>query len=662
MVSDNYIALYTCIKNISENNKYSVYQKIKLIADALTEIRDTKEYFELIKNNIYLKRVINSSNEKDIELISEDLSTSYIIEDYNKYEYYIDADFYKKKKDSELSEIIGFYSEYYPNLLPDEKINELIIRAQKNDKKARDEIINHSWRRVLSIALKYRDRGVEIVDMFQEGNIGLMRAIDKYRFDKNAKFGTYATWWIRQMILRLIEVKGRLISLPVNYSMQYDRLKRTIAKLEKELNRQPTIVEIAKEMSMKIETVENMLYTPEVCTSLDQYIDEKKKHSYFEIIKDNETLSVEEQLEYKEWRQNIGLYIGTLSEREQEIIKMYYGFYDDREYVLEEIGNKFNITRERVRQIKNSAEKKLMEIFREKGLAYASSIEEKESNNKKLVEVKFNKKGNDIYSCFYDETREDIDLVISCLSEKMKKILEKKFLNGNTSMKRDDFSKLVRPTMIRRLKQLKMYKGDKYEYIEKIRNDVRMREHNYYKSKIKTIYEYYDEYTKEDIDLVLSSLDERIKNVCNKRFNKDECNSKIKRDFSYNISHCVKRKLEILKRQRVREAIKNMDYNTPYIEDVNEAIKSILVVGLKNGYIAKRCFNNAEISQIFNIEEEKVDDTISIALSLYNLDELSELSGKIYLRYNKDNTIKGFKKSIKKMGNKVKVKKNDSVK
>ena len=662
MVSDNYIALYTCIKNISENNNYSVYQKIKLIADALTEIRDTKEYFELIKNNIYLKRVINSSNEKDIELISEDLSTSYIIEDYNKYEYYIDADFYKKKKDSELSEIIGFYSEYYPNLLPDEKINELIIRAQKNDKKARDEIINHSWRRVLSIALKYRDRGVEIVDMFQEGNIGLMRAIDKYRFDKNAKFGTYATWWIRQMILRLIEVKGRLISLPVNYSMQYDRLKRTIAKLEKELNRQPTIVEIAKEMSMKIETVENMLYTPEVCTSLDQYIDEKKKHSYFEIIKDNETLSVEEQLEYKEWRQNIGLYIGTLSEREQEIIKMYYGFYDDREYVLEEIGNKFNITRERVRQIKNSAEKKLMEIFREKGLAYASSIEEKESNNKKLVEVKFNKKGNDIYSCFYDETREDIDLVISCLSEKMKKILEKKFLNGNTSMKRDDFSKLVRPTMIRRLKQLKMYKGDKYEYIEKIRNDVRMREHNYYKSKIKTIYEYYDEYTKEDIDLVLSSLDERIKNVCNKRFNKDECNSKIKRDFSYNISHCVKRKLEILKRQRVREAIKNMDYNTPYIEDVNEAIKSILVVGLKNGYIAKRCFNNAEISQIFNIEEEKVDDTISIALSLYNLDELSELSGKIYLKYNKDNTIKGFKKSIKKMGNKVKVKKNDSVK
>ncbi len=254
------------------------------------------------------------------------------------------------------------------SLLSTEEEMELSIRVANGDEEAAALLAESNLRLVVSIAKRYVGRGLLFLDLIQEGNIGLMKAVEKFDYDKGYKFSTYATWWIRQAITRALADQARTIRVPVHMVETINKMSRIQRQMTLELNREPTEEELAEKMDITVEKVREVIKISQDPVSLETPIGEEDDSHLGDFIKDESSLSPEEYASNEILKEEIKSVLETLQPREQQVLELRFGLIDGTCYTLEEVGRRFNVTRERIRQIEAKALRKLRHPSRAKKL------------------------------------------------------------------------------------------------------------------------------------------------------------------------------------------------------------------------------------------------------------------------------------------------------
>ena len=273
-------------------------------------------------------------------------------------------------KDVKISDPVRMYLKEIGriNLLSSDEEFEYAKLAEQGDEYAKNMLAESNLRLVVSIAKRYVGRGMLFLDLIQEGNIGLMKAVDKFDPSKGYKFSTYATWWIRQAITRAIADQARTIRIPVHMVETINKLARIQRQLTQELNREPTDEEIAKKIGISVEKVREVYKISQDPVSLETPIGEEDDSHLGDFIKDERTMSPEEYATIEMLKEELSGVLLTLTEREEKVLRLRFGLDDGQCRTLEEVGQVFNVTRERIRQIEAKALRKLRHPSRSRRL------------------------------------------------------------------------------------------------------------------------------------------------------------------------------------------------------------------------------------------------------------------------------------------------------
>ncbi len=244
----------------------------------------------------------------------------------------------------------------------------LAIRIKKGDKDALDRLVNANLRFVVSVSKQYQNQGLSLLDLINEGNLGLIKAAQRFDETRGFKFISYAVWWIRQAILQALAEQSRIVRLPVNKIGSINRINATFARLEQEYQYEPSIDDIAQAVELSTKDVKNALSLSNKHVSMDAplSVDTEREGSLYDVLLINDEVTPDETLLHESLQEEIKRALSTLSYREAEIVNLFFGIGKKRAFSLDEIANEFNLTKERVRQIKERAIQKMKNKFRSK--------------------------------------------------------------------------------------------------------------------------------------------------------------------------------------------------------------------------------------------------------------------------------------------------------
>ncbi len=343
---------------INEEEYEKLIDNYQFIANAINTLISNDEFQELIEDNEYIICLMETYNEKiEKNLYNDNL------ESFDQVQYEANVDNYDYVRIF-LNEAANY------KLLTHEETLELFKKIKAGDKKARKTIINHNLRLVINIAKRYQNHGVEFIDLIQEGNIGLMKAVDKFEPEKGFKFSTYATWWIRQSVSRSIFDDGKTIRIPVHAHEAINKIKKAKNQLTQILGHEPNIEEISKETGYELDKIREMERINQLTVSMETPVGDESDSTLGDFLTDEQAEDAVQLIENSDLRNILFSALDTLEKRQREVIEMRFGLIDGNPMTLDEVGKYYNITRERVRQIEHKALSRLRRNTRVKNSIY----------------------------------------------------------------------------------------------------------------------------------------------------------------------------------------------------------------------------------------------------------------------------------------------------